>query len=77
MFVPVRSLRYWVIGLPEPTSPYIATATGFTQAGWLIDYKQMQSVDKQSMPHKITVSNEQVKLKLIIDQWVLNDTKAL
>ena len=77
MFVPVRSLRYWVIGLPEPTSAYSATATGFTQAGWLIDYKQMQSVDKQSMPHKITVSNEQVKLKLIIDQWVLNDAKTL
>ena len=77
MFVPVRSLRYWVIGLPEPTSAYVATATGFTQGGWLIDYKQMQSVDHQSMPHKITVSNEQVKLKLIIDQWVLNVAKTL
>ena len=77
MFVPVRSLRYWVIGLPEPTSAYVATATGFKQDGWLIDYKQMQAVDNQSMPHKITVSNEQVKLKLIIDQWVLNVAKTL
>ena len=77
MFVPVRSLRYWVIGLPEPTSAYIATATGFKQDGWLIDYKQMQSVNNQSMPHKITVSNEQVKLKFIIDQWVLNVAKTL
>ena len=77
IFVPVRSLRYWVIGLPEPTSAYVATATGFKQAGWLIDYKQMQPVDNQSMPHKITVSNEQVKLKLIIDQWILNVAKTL
>jgi outer membrane lipoprotein LolB len=77
MFVPVHSLRYWVVGLPEPTSAFIETATGFKQAGWFIEYKQMQPVDDQSMPRKITVTNEQVKLKLIIDQWVLNVAKAI
>ncbi|MDD5319052.1 MAG: lipoprotein insertase outer membrane protein LolB [Methylococcales bacterium] len=77
MFVPVHSLRYWVVGLPEPTRAFVETATGFTQSGWLIEYKQMQSVDDQSMPRKITVTNEQVKLKLIIDQWVLNVAKAI
>ena len=77
MFVPVHSLRYWVVGLPEPTSAFVETPTGFKQAGWLIDYKQMQPVDNQSMPHKITVTNEQVKLKLIIDQWVLNVAKTI
>ena len=77
MFVPVHSLRYWVVGLPEPTSAFVETATGFKQAGWFIEYKQMQPVDDQSMPRKITVTNEQVKLKLIIDQWVLNVAKAI
>jgi len=77
MFVPVHSLRYWVVGLPEPTSAFVETATGFKQGGWFIEYKQMQPVDNQSMPHKITVMNEQVKLKLIIDQWVLNVAKAI
>jgi outer membrane lipoprotein LolB len=76
MFVPVRSLRYWVVGLPEPTRAFVATADGFIQAGWLIEYKQMQPVNDQSMPRKISVSNEQVKLKLVIDQWVLNVEKA-
>jgi outer membrane lipoprotein LolB len=77
MFVPVSSLRYWVVGLPEPTGAFIETSTGFKQAGWLVEYKQMQPVDHQSMPRKITVTNEQVKLKLIIDQWVLNVSKAI
>lgn len=77
MFVPVHSLRYWVIGLPAPTNSFVETANGFKQAGWLIEYKQMQSVDNQPMPHKITVSNEQVKLKLVIDQWDLNVVKAI
>jgi outer membrane lipoprotein LolB len=77
MFVPVRSLRYWVVGLPEPTGAFVETPTGFRQAGWLVEYKQMQPVNAQSMPRKITITNEQVKLKLIIDQWVLNVAKAL
>lgn len=73
LFVPVKSLRYWGIGVPEPSSRYNLTPTGFTQAGWLIDYKQTKTVNGRVMPYKITVSNEQLKLKLIIDQWVLND----
>lgn len=69
MFVPVASLRYWVIGLPEPNVDFVETPTGFKQAGWLIDYKQMQTLKTNTVPYKINVSNEQVKLKLIIDEW--------
>ena len=75
MSVPVRSLRYWVVGLPESFRPYQETEVGFNQAGWLTEYKQMQFVDSSSMPHKMTVMNKQVKLKLIIDHWILNDAK--
>lgn len=71
MFVPVRSLRYWVVGLPEPSRPYKDTDVGFNQAGWLNEFKQMQSVGDGAMPHKMTVMNNQVKLKLIIDHWIL------
>ena len=77
MFVPVHSLRYWVVGLPEPSSVFVETATGFKQAGWLIEYKQMQVANDQSMPRNIIVTNDQVKLKLFIDQWVLNVTKPI
>ncbi len=77
MFVPVQSLRYWVVGLPEPLRSYQDTDVGFNQAGWLSEYKQMQLVnDDGAMPHKMMVMNNQVKLKLIIDHWDLNDTKT-
>lgn len=71
--VPVRSLRYWVVGLPLPDQPFEDVAGGFKQTGWQIDYLQMQSVHGQSMPRKLVVKNGQVKLKLIIDQWIIND----
>ncbi|MGZ4997460.1 MAG: lipoprotein insertase outer membrane protein LolB [Methylobacter sp.] len=77
MFVPVRSLRYWVIGLPEPSRSYKDIGVGFNQSGWLSEYKQMQLVNNDgAMPHKMTVMNNRVKLKFIIDRWVLNDTKT-
>jgi outer membrane lipoprotein LolB len=71
LFVPLRSLRYWVVGLPEPTQAFLETHDGFTQSGWLVEYKQMQAVSGEQMPHKVTVINNQVKLKLIIDQWAI------
>jgi outer membrane lipoprotein LolB len=77
MFVPVHSLRYWVVGLPEPTSKYQDTNAGFNQSGWLSEYLQMQAVNEgQLMPRKMTVMNGKVKLKLFIDQWVLNDATS-
>ncbi len=76
MFVPVDSLRYWVVGLPEPSSPYKDTDLGFNQTGWINEYKQMQQVDNHSMPYKMAVMNNLVKLKLIIDHWVINDTES-
>ncbi|MFZ2724828.1 MAG: lipoprotein insertase outer membrane protein LolB [Methylococcaceae bacterium] len=75
LFVPVQSLRYWVIGLPEKQLKVTESETGFYQAGWLIEYKQMQTVDTQLIPKKINVMNTQVKLKLIIDQWDLHGTR--
>jgi len=72
LFVPLSSLRYWVVGLPEPTEKYEETDSGFKQAGWLVDYRQMEPVGDQGMPSKITVMNERVKLKLVIDDWVLD-----
>ena len=74
--VPVRSLRYWVVGLPEPSTTFVLTTDGFVQSGWLIEYKQEQVVNSELLPRKISVTNEQVKLKLMIDQWGLNDTKT-
>ncbi|MGZ8191383.1 MAG: lipoprotein insertase outer membrane protein LolB [Methylococcaceae bacterium] len=71
MFVPLQSLRYWVIGVPEPNQAFTEIGDGFAQAGWLVEYKQMQMVENTSMPRKITVVNNKVRLKLIIDQWAL------
>ncbi|NOT11360.1 MAG: outer membrane lipoprotein LolB [Methylococcaceae bacterium] len=73
ILVPLQSLRYWVVGLPEPSQEFIETIDGFNQEGWLVSYKEMQATNGELMPRKISVSNSQAKLKLIVDQWIFNN----
>ncbi len=73
--VPLQSLRFWAVGLPETGKPYQETVDGFVQDGWLVAYKEMQKADNETLPRKMAVSNNHVKLKLIIDQWELNGGK--
>lgn len=73
IYVPIQSLRYWAIGLPEQGEPYQSTNDGFVQDGWLVTYKEMQKTRFGNMPKKMTVTNAQVKLKLIVDQWTFDE----
>lgn len=75
LYVPLGPLRFWAVGLPESGFEFQETADGFVQDGWLVAYKEMQSAGTETMPRKMAVSNGQVKLKLIIDQWDLNGAK--
>lgn len=70
--VPVNSLRYWVIGVPEKSQSVIAIDKGFEQVGWKNQYKTMQSIGSYVLPRNMTVTNETVKLKLFIDLWILD-----
>jgi outer membrane lipoprotein LolB len=72
LFVPIRSLRFWAVGLPESALTFNETGDGFVQDSWLVTYKEMQKIGVELMPRKMAVSNERLKLKLIIDQWNLN-----
>lgn len=75
--VPIHSLRFWAVGLPEADSEYQKTADGFVQDGWLIVYKEMQQAGKHLLPRKMTMSKKNMRLKLIIDQWDLNGGDSL
>jgi outer membrane lipoprotein LolB len=73
--VPVNSLRYWVVGLPDKSQTVSAIEKGFEQVGWKNQYKTMQPVGSYVLPRNMTVTSETVKLKLFIDQWILDDKR--
>ena len=69
MQVPVKSLRYWVLGLSDPSAPFVQAEDGFVQLGWSVRYKSMQKVREMELPYKMGVESELTRLKLIVDQW--------
>lgn len=73
--VPVNSLRYWVVGLPDKSQTASTIENGFEQVGWKNQYKTMQPVGSYVLPRNMTVTSETVKLKLFIDQWILDDKR--
>jgi outer membrane lipoprotein LolB len=78
--VPLRSLRYWVTGVPSPGVEYVPqTGTtsggrrGFTQQGWSLIYEAFSQVGDLTLPQKATIRGHDVRLRLIADDWVIEE----
>jgi outer membrane lipoprotein LolB len=72
---PISSLRYWVLGVPDPATPAeevlddskrLAT---LKQDGWQIDYTAYTNVGGQSLPSKATLTREGVRVRLSVNEW--------
>ena len=72
-FVPLSALRFWVVGLNAPDMPFVSFEDGFLQFSWNIQYHNFIQVGNDWMPRKISIKNNSAKLKLVVDQWMLND----
>ncbi len=79
---PVSSLRYWLHGQPEPLVTakiqYNKTAQiqAIDQQGWHIHYSRWMSVAenaaaKKVLPKKLVITRDNLKIKIIISQWLL------
>lgn len=76
--LPVSGLRLWVIGLPQGDDAIAQLAfdeqgqiQALEQFQWRVDYLQYRPVGDLSMPRKITLHNDQLDLRIVIDEWTL------
>lgn len=67
--MPVEALKYWMLGISDPRYSYTDQPGGFYQRGWLVRFKEMQSVSEGWLPKRITVEKDKTRIKLIVDQW--------
>ncbi|MGI9304532.1 MAG: lipoprotein insertase outer membrane protein LolB [Gammaproteobacteria bacterium] len=74
--LPLKGLRYWVLGVPDPDG--IANRTewddvgrlrALEQSGWKVDYVRYAA--ESELPDRIALSAEGVKLKLVVRDWRL------
>jgi len=75
--VPVKSLRYWVLGIPAPGKreeeiDNYGRLTHLLQDGWEIRFLDYQKQQGYELPGRVFVTNHAAKVKLVINNWELN-----
>jgi len=74
--LPLDDLRFWLLGVPDPGSPFVLTrnaqdrALHMSQDGWSIDYDRYAPVSGDLLPARLTLSREGVRVRIIIDHWI-------
>ena len=75
---PLPSLRYWILGVPDPAQPATEELDqrqqrlqGLTQGGWHIDYTRYVAVGAESLPTRLTLKRDAVRVRLLVDDWQL------
>ena len=73
--LPISSLRYWVMGSPDPASGVrkalddTGRALWLEQSGWRIEFLRYSQINGLDMPDKLTVTRPPMHLRLVIDRW--------
>lgn len=77
--IPVLSLRFWALGIPDPASP---AETSFNadgrlenlkQRGWSVNISRYAEGGGQMMPKVLTIENSDTRVRLVIDHWIFSD----
>lgn len=74
---PLTSLRYWVLGVPDPAAPASVQLdskqrlTELTQDGWRVDYSAYMPVGAEWLPRLLTLRRGQVRVRMVVDGWQL------
>ena len=73
---PLASLRYWILGVPDPACPADETLdparqrlNRLEQDGWRIDYTNYVVVGAEWLPARLTLERADVRVKLLVDDW--------
>jgi outer membrane lipoprotein LolB len=75
--VPIKGLYFWVRGLPAPgvAEAHALDEEGrlqwLEQSGWRISYRRYGNFFGKTLPTKIFLDNDDLKVRLVIDEWTL------
>jgi outer membrane lipoprotein LolB len=74
---PVQHLRYWVLGVPAPESDADVELddegrlASLEQDGWTMEVDEYQEAGDLTLPRKLEVANDEVRIKVVVDRWTL------
>jgi outer membrane lipoprotein LolB len=73
--LPLDTLRYWLLGIPDPGIPFDLTRNGrdralrLSQAGWTIDYDEYMPSNGDLLPKRLVLSRPTARVRIAVDHW--------
>ena len=77
--IPVGSLRYWALGIPDPMAPAQTELNpdnqlaNLLQSGWTVDISRYRLNGGQSMPNRLSAKKFDTRVRIVIDKWKFFD----
>lgn len=74
--IPIASLRYWALGIPDPTLPAETSLNEsgrlhrLQQSNWNVEISRYKAGAGQQMPRTLTASNPDTRVRMVIDKWL-------
>ena len=74
--IPVDSLRYWALGIPDPDLPAVTELddsgrlTRLEQSDWSVEISRYREGGGQQMPRILTATNGDTRVRMVIDRWL-------
>lgn len=73
--IPVASLRYWALGIPDPS---LEAVTEFDDTGqlarleqgkWMVSIGAYREGGGQVMPRRLTATGSNTRVRIVVDRW--------
>ena len=73
--IPVHSMRFWVLGVPDPGGNYEVSvddhgqALILDQAGWRVSYLSYRKFEGRTLPRRLEMTKSDLRIRLAVDRW--------
>jgi outer membrane lipoprotein LolB len=73
--LPIEHLRFWLLGVPDPSAPFELKrneqdrASQLIQDDWTIDYDRYMPVDGDLLPAQLVLHRAGVRVRIVVDRW--------
>jgi len=80
--IPVTSLRYWALGIPDPSFAAVTDVddegklVSLEQSNWTVSISRYKESAGQQMPRNLTASNPDTRVRMVIDKWTFYNKKG-
>jgi outer membrane lipoprotein LolB len=77
--IPVASLRYWALGIPDPSMTALTDfdeqdrLVRLEQNNWIVEISRYREGGGQQMPRILSATNPDTRVRMVIDRWLFFD----